>query len=968
MISFFHGSDMMKRYAAIFISILVLQLGCAGTRGERAGSGGSEFFPATSGVVRTAWIDSTLNHLTLEEQVAQMFVIWTPGRYFANSSEQWQELERIVVKRKIGGIYFSLGDVYEFAMQANRLQKLAAVPLLISSDFEWGAGMRIKHSTTFPRAMAIGATRNLTYAYGAGRVTALEGRALGIHHNYAPDVDVNLNPKNPVINTRAYGDDVRLVSEMGAAFVRGTQEGGMIATVKHFPGHGDTDVDTHVGLSVLNLSRARMDSVELAPFRAGVAAGSLTVMIGHMATPIFDTSNGIPATTSYAVTSNLLRNELKFGGLVITDAMSMQAVAAKYQPGEAAVLAVKAGTDIVLLPANVDAAVDAVVAAVKCGEISESRIEASVRRILSLKQRMNLDVSRFVNLDRVADVVGSREHQLLALKIARDAVTVLGNTTNVLPFSTTDQRKMLDLLITDEEVGDDGKSFHAMVDRRWQGKLDFYQIDPHSNAMDYDSAFGSAKSADLILVQLHLFMRSGAMTGFVDPKHAELLKKIASLNKPAVVLSFGNPYAVMEIPTPSAYVCLYSDADVMQQACAEVLFAEEPARGKLPITIPGLFKFGEGIAWPKTRLREGKPEEAGFDSKALAAVNDVVHAAVKDSAFPGAVLLVARNGVIVHHKAYGAYDYEKYSKLVDVNTMYDLASVTKVIATTSAVMRLADEKKLALDDPVVKYVPQFGQNGKERITLYNLMVHNSGLPAWRKFYEFCGDPVCVLDSVYATPLTWKTGDTTVYSDLGLITMGKVIEKVSSATLDWYVDSVFFKPLGMNNTMYNPPSALINRIAPTEVDSYWKKTGVAVRGRVHDENAATLGGVSGHAGLFSTASDLAKLLQMELNGGTYGGIRFIREETIKRFTTRQSEKSSRGIGWDTKSSERSFSGTLTSAKTFLHTGFTGTSVVVDPEKNLIIVFLTNRVHPTRASGKIADVRPKVHDAILRAIVR
>jgi CubicO group peptidase (beta-lactamase class C family) len=365
-------------------------------------------------------------------------------------------------------------------------------------------------------------------------------------------------------------------------------------------------------------------------------------------------------------------------------------------------------------------------------------------------------------------------------------------------------------------------------------------------------------------------------------------------------------------------------------------------------------------------LREGTAEEAGFASGAFVQVDSIVTEAIHDSAFPSAVLAVARGGILVHQKGYGRYDYTFSSRAVETNSLYDLASVTKVIATTSAVMRLVDEGKLKLNERVSAYIPQFAQSGKENITVYNLMVHNSGLPAWRRFYDFCGDAKCVLDSVYATPLAWKTGDTTVYSDLGLITMGKVIEKISGALLDRFCDSVFFKPLGMKNTMYNPSKNLLDRIVPTEVDTFWKRTGVAVRGRVHDENAATLGGVSGHAGLFSTAGDLTVFLQMLLNGGTYGGVRFLKEETVKQFTTRQSEQSSRGIGWDTKSSERSFSGYLTSMKTFLHTGFTGTSVVVDPEKNLIIVFLTNRVYPTRANLKIADVRPRVHNEIFKRL--
>ena len=945
---------------SLFPSIVFLALiaGCAGTAPK----------PATKGLpTTTPWVESTLQKLSLEERAGQLVFVWTLGRYYAKDSDHWQELERLATKRKLGGFIFSIGDVYEYAVQLNKLQKLADVPLLIAGDFEYGVGMRVHNSTTFPRAMAVGATRNSKFAYEMAKVTALEGRALGVHQNYAPDVDVNVNPKNPVINTRAFGDDVRLVTEMSVAFVKGSQDGGMIATVKHFPGHGDTDIDTHLGLSILNFPKERLQSLELPPYKETFQAGALSVMVGHLSVPAYDTVVGIPATVSPNVSTKLLKEEMQFSGLVVTDAMVMEGVAAKYHPGESAVLAIKAGADLVLMPVNPDIAINAIVEAVKRGEITEERMNQSVRKLLSVKQLMGLDVNRFVDVEKVADVVGAPRHQQLAMDIARHAVTVLGNKNNVLPLAKVDTMKILDIVISDTEDEADGLLFHRLARQRYRN-IAFTKIDPRSNRMEYDSVIVLAKAADKLVLQLHLYTRSGEMTGFVDSTQAQLAKTLVTLGKPMIGISWGNPYVAMDLPRLDAYICAYSDADCMQQAVAEVLFAEEPSKGKLPITIPGVYNFGDGVEYPKLTLRTGSPEEAGFDSKEFKKVDGAMESAIKDSAFPGGVLLVAKDGIIVHNKAYGFFDYGIYSKPVDENAIYDLASVTKVIATTSAVMRLVDERKVNLSDPIVKYLPQFGRNGKEKITLYNLMVHNSGLPAWRKFYDFCDTPQCVVDSVFATGLVYKTGDSTIYSDLGLITIGKLIEKLSGVGLDKYVDSVFFRTLGMRTTMYNPPAMLLPRIAPTEIDDYWQKTGVAVCGRVHDENAAVLGGVSGHAGLFSTTSDLAIMMQMLLNRGTYGGKRFIKEETVKQFTTRQSQKTSRGIGWDMKSSDRSFSGTLTSMKTFLHTGFTGTSVVADPEKNVIVILLTNRVNPTRSNTRIFEARPKVHDAVMRAIHR
>ena len=915
--------------------------------------------------VRGEWVESTLEHLTLEEKVAQLIFPSTTGTYQAEDSEPWKEVERFAVKRKVGGIVLSIGDVYEYAIQLNKLQKSVDVPLLIAADFEYGAAMRVHHATVFPHAMAIGATRNFRYAYEVGRAIAVEGRALGVQQNYAPTVDVNNNPRNPVINTRSFGDDVNLVSEMGAAYVKGTQDGGMIATIKHFPGHGDTDVDTHLRLMTLNSNKQRVETVEFPPFNAAIKAGAMSVMVGHIALPAYDTAADSPATVSPRITTDLLRKQLQFDGLIVTDAMRMRGVSVRYGPGEASVLALKAGTDVVLMPGDLDVAMDAVLAAVKRGEISERRIDASVRKLLTMKQWAGLDRDRFVDVEHIARAVGTRDHELLALEIARKAVTVLGNKKGILPLTPVDARKLLDLVIADTEDPRVGRNFHSLLrDRR--NNLEFAKVDSRSNDGEIRSAWESAKSADLIVCQLHLFTRSGEMTGSVSRKQRDLLKRLATLHKPIVAVAFGNPYVAMEIPKADAYVCAYSDAEVMQQAAAEVLFAEEPALGKLPITIPGVYRYGDGIQYPKMKLRKGWPEEAGFTREGLQKVDEVVDQAIRDTAFPGAVLLIAKDGIIIHEKAYGSYDYGPYSKRVDVNTIFDLASVTKVISTTSAIMRLVGEGRIKLEDPVVKYFPKFGQNGKDHITIYNLMVHNSGLPAWRRFYDFCKTPQCVLDSIFATPLIYKSGDSTIYSDLGLITIGKVIEKVTRKSLDRYVDSVFFKPLGMTNTMYNPREQLWSRVMPTEVDMFWRKTGVAVRGTVHDENALVLGGVSGHAGLFSTASDLAVMLQMELQGGTYGGARYVKEDVLRRFTTRQSEKSSRGIGWDTKMSAQGWSGTLLSTKTWLHTGFTGTSVVTDPTRNLIVVFLTNRVYPTRANQKITEVRPRLHDAIIQAL--
>ncbi|GJQ19849.1 MAG: beta-N-acetylhexosaminidase [Bacteroidia bacterium] len=943
-------------YVSVFASLILFS--CAPPRSFRTADSWAPPAP------NTAWVEEALASMSLEEKAAQLVCVWTEGGYLAEESEAWKNLMRLAGERKIGGFIFSVGDVYEYAIQINRLQAAAKIPLLISADFEYGAGMRVRRTTTFPRAMGVGATRNSDFAYRMGKAIAREARALGVHQNYAPVVDVNNNPANPVINTRSFGDNPDLVAEMASAFIRGTQEERVIATVKHFPGHGDTNLDTHLDLPSLPFSRSRFDSLELVPFRKTFRDGVLSVMIAHIAASAFDSVSVIPATVSPSISTDLLRRDMGFRGLVVTDAMVMRGVSTKYHPAESIVLAVKAGADLILMPPDADLAIDAIVDAVRRGQLTESRLDESVRRVLAVKEWVGLAEERFVDLDEVGRVVASPDHVALAREIARSSITVLGNRSGLLPLGRM-EKTVADLVITDQDDFAAGAPFHRHLTRRL-GPLAELVLTPRSDSLDYRAALDSLLKVDVIVNQLHFYTRSGEMTGFAPERVRTLLNTLIDSGKTVIGVSFGNPYLVMDFPHIDTYVCAYSGSAIVIDATAEVMFGEEPARGKLPITLPGVYPYGAGVEYPKVALRRGEPDEAGFDAQALRQVDTLMRHAIQDSAFPGAQLAVVRNGILVHQKSYGAQTYALYSPLIDDTTLFDLASLTKVVATTTAVMRLVEEGKLRLDEPVASYVPEFGRNGKERITLKNLLVHNSGLPAWRKFYEFCETPECVMDSVFATALVYPTGDSTVYSDLGFMTLGKVIERVTGVRLNRYVDSVFFTPLGMTRTMFNPPVWRRSAIAPTEVDVTWKKTNQPVRGRVHDENAAVLGGVSGHAGLFSTARDLAVFMQMLQNGGVYGNKRYIREETVRLFTRRASPSSSRALGWDTRSEGRSFSGQYASPSTYLHTGFTGTSIISDPEKQLIVVLLTNRVHPSRNTSKIFDVRPRVHDVIYKAM--
>ena len=927
--------------------------------------------------VQGRWADSVLSTLTVEEKVAQVLMVRGFGHYISTESDEYEHLARVVQEQKIGGLIFFQGDVYEEAILLNKMQRLAKVPLLVAGDFERGLAMRVRRGTYFPDAMAIGATRNPEYAYRIGRAIAEEGRAIGAHQTYAPVADINMNPDNPVINTRSFGSDRDLVASMVVAFTKGTNDGGMVSTAKHFPGHGDTDIDSHLDLPVLPFSRERLDSVELAPFKAAIDNGVMSMMIAHMSVPALDSMQGVPASLSHSIVSDCLQGELGFHGLIVTDAMEMQGVTRGFSIGEGVIRAFQAGVDVVLMPPDVQIALDALLAAVKSGEIPERRLDASVRKVLDLKEWLGLRKDRFVDVERIADRVATRQHQELARTVARDAVTVLSNSHSILPLQQHNGKRIISVVISDTDdnlttinrssnpwpVEPAGAYFNALFSQR-HGLVQTSRVTPSTNRLELDSILARMNRADMLVVPLYVKVRTSSGHIGLPPSLGEFLQKLQVSGKPMIVISFGNPFVLGTFPTAHALVCAYGDAEVMVEATVEALFGEIAVRGKLPVTIPNRFAYGSGLELNQTCLRTDVPSAGGFDRSRLEAIDRLIVSAIRDSAFPAAQVVVLKDNVVVFNKSFGTSTYEASATRINERTMFDLASLTKVIATTSAVMRLLDQKKLSLDDPVGNYLPQFAEGPRSAITIRHLLTHTSGLAPFLKLYDVATTPQAALDTIYASKLIASPGDTTIYSDLGMITLAKVVEKIAGAPLDAYMHREFFEPLGMRNTMFNPPESLWQEVAPTEMDTVWRMR--LVRGTVHDERSALLGGVAGHAGLFSTASDLAVFMQMLLNGGTYGGRRYFSEATVNLFTQRHGTSGTRALGWDTRSATGSSAGSLFSMSSFGHTGFTGTSIWADPDRKLCVIFFTNRVYPTRANGKIFRVRPSLHDAVIRAL--
>ncbi|MBL0175577.1 MAG: serine hydrolase [Ignavibacteria bacterium] len=908
--------------------------------------------PSTASV----WVDSLLHALTMREKVAQMIV---PFAFSNIEGKKLRDLKSAIVEKKVGGVIISTGSVDEAKRLVDSMQGWARTPLLISADFENGLTMRLAGATEFPSLMALGATRDPALAYEAGRATAREARAVGVLQNYSPVVDVNSNPLNPIINIRSFGEDPAQVASMAEAFMRGLQDGRVIATVKHFPGHGDTETDTHIDMPVLRHSLARLDSVELLPFRRLVDAGVLSVMSGHLAVPAIDSDSARPSTLSPVMLDSLLRGSMGFRGLIVTDALNMKGVTKKYRNGGAAKHAVLAGVDVLLMPPDIDEAIDAVAGAVGSGEISEAVIDHSVRKILLYKEWLGLSARRAPDRTLADTVTNGSEHRALAERIARRAITLVKNEDALLPLAPAPARKVVLLSLLHGRDGEDAGRFTPIMDASFGG-LRSFDVEAKLTARQRVALLDSLRGADLVIIASFINGRNGAGGVVLSEDQQALLDRAGALGKAAVLCSFGSPYVVTSMPWVRAYVCAYGSDTPSMHAARDVLLGAVHPVGTLPVSIPGIAARGEGLRFATPlSAASAMPERI---APAFAEVDALIREQIAAHAFPGAQLAVVKDGEVVHLRCYGALKYDS-SAAVSPSTMYDIASMTKVVATTTAAMKLVEEGKLDLDRTVASYIPAFGANGKQNVTVRNLLVHNSGLPAFRLYYTFCRSGKEVLDSIYASRLDYATGTRMVYSDLGIITLGKIVEAVAGISLDVYAQAMLFGPLGMAHTMFTPPESLRALCAPTEMDTVWRKR--LVQGAVHDETAALLGGVAGHAGLFSTAADLARFARMLLAGGELDGARIVQASTIAQFTKRQGA-SSRALGWDTRSTAGSSAGRYFSSRSFGHTGFTGTSIWIDPDARVAVVFLTNRVHPTRENRRLIGFRAVLHDAVRQAL--
>lgn len=1045
----------------LVLVIALFTASCAGLSGPAASAGPSSgaavptdrLLPVDADARR--WVDSAIASLDTRGLAAQLVFPWMWGRYVPVDSDEGRRL-RSWVDAGVGGIITSIGPPVALADKLNRLQRGADLPLLIAADLENGPGTRLQGGTllpygvdmgggtVFPPVMALGAAGDPSLVYEMGRVTAVEARAVGIHLSFAPVVDVNNNPANPIINTRSYGGDPWAVAELAAAQVRGLQDHGVLATAKHFPGHGDVETDTHLVPAILRIDAARADSVELVPYRAAIGAGVAGVMTAHIAFPALSGDSTIPATLSPRMLDSLLVGEMGFDGLIVTDALNMGAIVQRFGAGDAAVRALQAGADILLQPQDPFVMIDAVVAAVEDGRVTRARLERSARKVLEAKTRVGLHRRRTVDVSRVADVVGAPEHLAVAERVAARSITLVRDRDDRVPLVPLRDRRALLVTYTDDIAPFAGRALAAAL-RRDLPSVERVALGPAPpHPAELDSLVARADSVDLVIVALDTRVRAGTGAGSLDSATADAFRRLAE-RRPLVLVSMGNPYLVFALPEVEAYLLGWTGAEVGQDAVAGALLGRRMVAGRLPIAIPPTHGRGEGLgrvavrpglaapvayngaqlAAPTEGAAPGEPPEpvqpveagatvpaggllsttpAVLDGAAIDSLSAAVEAAVARGVTPGAVVAVgtSRGGAWV--QGFGHTDWGGDVPVVTDATLYDLASLTKVVATTSAVMRLVDAGRMRLDAPLSRYLPDWPVGGwRDSVTVRRLLTHTAGLPPFVRFWHpsegglrggAIVSAIAALDSVQGPGTGYR------YSDLGFILLGAAVEAVADTSLAAFLAAELWEPLGMHDTGFNPTGAPggeavapaeglgavegrapeadsgwagLDRIAPTELDTVFRRA--HVHGQVHDENAWAMGGVAGHAGLFSTAPDLARFAHTLLRAGRAGETRVLSPGVVAEFTTRQPGMQ-RALGWDVRDTEgtegHGDTGTAGgidgpfSASAFGHTGFTGTSLWVDPERDLYVILLTNRVNPTREQGGISELRRAVHEWAVRAV--
>lgn len=950
----------------------------------------------------TPWADSVFSTLSLDERIAQLMMV---AAYSNKDARHVNEVEQLVRERNIGGLIFFQGGPVRQARLTNRYQAAARTPLLLGMDLEWGLAMRLDSTIRFPRQMTLGALQDDAKVEAMGEEIARQMKRLGIHVSFSPVVDVNNNPANPVINDRSFGEDRENVARKGIAYMRGLQKGGVIATAKHFPGHGDVDSDSHHTLPLIAHSRMRLDSLELYPFQRLVEEGLSAMMVAHLEVPALDSTKGRPSTLSRPIVRDLLEQEIGFRGLVFTDALNMKGVANADKPGEIELRALLAGNDVLLFPQDPVRAIERIRMAVDSNEIDRALIDHKCLKVLRAKEWAGLAKAAPVKEEGLYDDLNTKQAQLLRRQLYAGAITVLNDHKEILPF-----REVGGVRIASVVIGDTLNNAFQQGLRRY-ADVKTFRCDKAVKRDSLAALLRKLDGFDRVVVSVHNTTWRVNKDFGIPETAMDVVREIAA-RKPTVFALFANPYRLTRAYGAhylASVITAYEETEETQDLVAQVIFGGIGANGRLPITASSFFAAHDGRDLrPIGRFGYTLPEAIGIQSKDLARIDAIAQSGIKAQAYPGCEVLVAVDGQVIFNKAYGHSTYEK-KHATRTDDIYDLASITKVASTTLALMKLVDEGRLDLSKPLGTYLPEIeGEHtAHARMDLRDILTHQAGLKPFVPFYtrlmkDGKWKPGVVSDTasethgvrvaeglyiknayrdslfqwVLDTPL--EARGTYVYSDMGYYLLQEVIERITGKPLDVYVRDTYYAPLGTTTLGYKPWERFAKeRIAPTEYDVTFRQR--QVWGDVHDPGAAMKGGVAGHAGLFGDANDLAVLMQMLVNGGTYGGKRYLSESVVRDFTKCQfcapsGAGNRRGLGWDKP--VRGKGGPTcecVSYASFGHTGFTGTMAWADPDQEVVYIFLSNRVYPNATSNKLLEmgirtqVQEVVHDAVAARII-
>ncbi len=934
------------------------------------------------------WVDSLYNGMSVDQRVGQLFMV---DLFSSDPKEKIDKVRALVKDYHIGGVIFSKGGPLRQAKLTNELQQSAKTPLLIAMDAEWGLAMRLDSTYAFPWNMTLGAIQDNRIVEKVGERIGLHCKRLGVHINFGPVVDINVNPANPIIGNRSFGEDKQNVTDKSIAFLKGMQKAGIIGSAKHFPGHGDTDKDSHKTLPTLDFTLDRLNNIEMYPYKPIINAGIASIMVAHLNVPAMVPEEGFPTSISPTVVTSILKDSLQFNGLIFTDALNMKGAANFKQPGEIDLAAFKAGNDILLISENVPASVQLIKTALASGEITEKRLEHSVKKILYAKYKVGLHKYRPINSYNLVQDLNTLKDDLVYSEAIENALTVSKNSGNILPVKNLENKKIAYIPMGD----DSGDTFYT--------SLNNYANVTKITAKTQEELLKKVADYNYVIVGMHRSNANPWKSYAFSKQEIEWLRSITQ-TKDVVLDLFVRPYAMLDLEGINlrGVIHSYQNSKIAQEKSAQLIFGAIPSKGKLPVTLLDN-EVGSGFeSGTLRRLTYGMPEEVGFDTRMLnTKVDSLVKVGLKQGMMPGAQVLVARKGKVIYNKSFGYHTYNKKRK-VDNNDVYDVASMTKILASLPLLMELKTNGSLSLDDTFGELIPELKGTNKSNISLRKALSHYGRFKAWIPFYIKTMDSITkkpskeyyrttyssdfnikIIDNLYLRSdyqdsIVKLIGESELrdrlsykYSDLPYYLVKEYLEDYYGQNLDELTSSHFYKSIGATKMGYKPLKKFTVRdIVPSENDTYWRNQ--RVQGYVHDMGAAMQSNMGGHAGLFSNANDVAKMMQMYLQNGYYGGKRYISKETIEEFNTCTfcDKNVRRGVGFD----KPQLSGTgptcgCVSMTSFGHSGFTGTYTWADPEKDLVYVFLSNRTFPTMENRKLikSGLRTQIQEAIYESII-